>query len=412
MRATRATYTNSTKIPKLKEKQKEALKQSVPSGDDASTQSLTPTTTRSQSNGMRTPACVAPGRATVYYQYTCVICGNKSVNSDFTKYRICESNRAKIFLYATVYFQDDVFRRTCDLQDEHAVYGADIYYHNQCMCKYIQQYERSRTLSAPVQLNAKQRVWNEIVDEIEMGLSAGKGYELSTIRDQMNSHLGGKGNIQNRDVKVLLYKQFNDLIDFAYSDSARKCLMGKEAYEHFHHERFITRNVRLDSLISRRKIQTMISIRNSKLKPTVKQTVRQVNITDKSIDIARHRLITTSELLKYDVVPSPMIFDADGYMTHPEKSLLIRELELVLTDADMHYRHRDNSAFIIDVMALVRRLPLQGLKAFGDLLTLMQKSLVIYHKHGSCEYVFDIYTGEPSIKDQEHKRRSTAPSIV
>ncbi len=136
-------------------------------------------------------------------------------------------------------------------------------------------------------------------------------------------------------------------------------------------------------------------------------------MTDKSIDIARHRLITTSELLEYDFVPSPMIVYADGYMTNPEKSLVIRELELVLTDADMQYRHRDNSAFIIDVMALVRRLPLQGLAAFGgDLLTLMQKSLVIYHKHGRCDYVFDIYTGEPSIKYQEHERRSTAPSIV
>lgn len=69
--------------------------------------------------------------------------------------------------------------------------------------------------------------------------------------------------------------------------------------------------------MSRRKIQTMISIRNSKPKPTVKQTVRQVSITDKSIDIARHRFITTSELLKYDVVPSPMIFD--GYTTHPAR---------------------------------------------------------------------------------------------
>jgi hypothetical protein len=221
-------YTNSTKIAKLKEKQKEALKQSVPdlsSGDDASTQSPTPTTTRSQSSSMRTRPCVAPGRATVYYQYTCVICGNKSVNREFAKYRICESNRANTFLDATVYFQDDVFRRTSDLQDEYAVYGSDVYYHKQCMCKYIQQYERSRTLSAPIQLNAKQRVWNEILHEIELGLNAGKGYELSTIRDQMNSRLGDEGDVQNRDVKVLLYKQFNDLIDFAYSDSARKCLM-------------------------------------------------------------------------------------------------------------------------------------------------------------------------------------------
>lgn len=48
-------------------------------------------------------------------------------------------------------------------------------------------------------------MWNGIVDEIEMGLIAGKGYELSTIRDQMNSRLEDTGTIQNRDVMVLLY---------------------------------------------------------------------------------------------------------------------------------------------------------------------------------------------------------------
>lgn len=43
----------------------------------------------------------------------------------------------------------------------------------------------------------------------------------------------------------------------------------------------------------------------------------------------------------------------------------------------------------------------------------MQKSLVIYHyqKHDRCDYAFEIYTWEPSIK--EHKRlMSTAHSIV
>lgn len=90
----------------------------------------------------------------------------------------------------------------------------------------------------------------------------------------------------------------------------------------------------------------------------------------------------------------------------------------MLTDADMHYGHRNDSAFIIVVMALVLLLPLQGLEAFGDQLTLMQKSLwsttnmVIYHKHGRCNYVFDIYAGEPSVKHQEHGRRRTTPSIV
>ena len=93
------------------------------------------------------------------------------------------------------------------------------------MCKYIQQYERSRTLSASVQFNAEQRMWNKIVDEIELCLRVGKGYELSTIRDQMIIQLGVKHNLQNSDAKVLIYKQFKDLIDFAYSDSARNCLI-------------------------------------------------------------------------------------------------------------------------------------------------------------------------------------------
>jgi len=105
---------------------------------------------------MGTPPCAAPCRVNVYYQYTGIIFGNKSVNREFTKYRICENNCANAFLSATFYFQDDAFRRICDLQDEHGVYGSDIYYLNQYMRKYTQQYERSIIVGGPVQLDAKQ----------------------------------------------------------------------------------------------------------------------------------------------------------------------------------------------------------------------------------------------------------------
>lgn len=37
------------------------------------------------------------------------------------------------FLVAAHFFQDDVFARTCDLQDPDAVFGADMYYHNRYM---------------------------------------------------------------------------------------------------------------------------------------------------------------------------------------------------------------------------------------------------------------------------------------
>ena len=71
----------------------------------------------------------------------CIICDNKSHKGEYTKYRIAESDRAKAFLAATNYFQDTVYTRTCDLQDENSVFGADLYYHSICMKKYLKRFE-------------------------------------------------------------------------------------------------------------------------------------------------------------------------------------------------------------------------------------------------------------------------------
>ena len=71
--------------------------------------------------------------------------------------------------------------------------------------------------------------------------------------------------------------------------------------------------------------------------------------------------------------------------------------------------------YIIRIVIILHLLstswPWSAVYHFGNLLTLMQKSLVIYHKHGCCDYVYGIYTGEASIKHPEHER-STVPSIV
>ena len=58
-----------------------------------------------------------------------IVENNLSCKSEYKKHRISESSRANTFLSATHFFQDDVFNRTCDLQDENAIFGADIYYH-------------------------------------------------------------------------------------------------------------------------------------------------------------------------------------------------------------------------------------------------------------------------------------------
>ena len=107
------------------------------------------------------------------------------------------------------------------------------------------------------------------------------------------------------------------------------------------------------------------------------------------------RGLGTEDLLKYDVVPSPMLFDDDQLMTKPEKSQLICELEDKLKSDDYSYRRKPESAFIIDVMAAVRRLPLGGLTNFSNLLSQLTKTTDVYHKYGRCDYIFDIYNENP-----------------
>ena len=51
----------------------------------------------------------------------CVICGQLKY------YRICESGRAQYFLDVTAFFQDEVCKRTCDIQGIYCVFGSDIY---------------------------------------------------------------------------------------------------------------------------------------------------------------------------------------------------------------------------------------------------------------------------------------------
>ena len=105
-------------------------------------------------------------------------------------------------------------------------------------------------------------------------------------------------------------------------------------------------------------------------------------MTEKSIEIARDRCLNTEALLKYDVLPSPMLFDDDGFMTKPEKSQLIRELEDKLKSDDYSYRHKPESAFLIDIMAAVRRVPLTGHSNFSDLLSKFTQMTDVYHNYG------------------------------
>ena len=161
------------------------------------------------------------------YKQKCIICNNYSYKKVYTKSRISESPRAKAFLKASTCFQDLVFTRTCELQDEHSIFGADLYYHRNCMQNYLHKYESlSKEEIDNTELNVKQAVWSEAQELLEKGFKTGNGYELSVIREFMNEKLKQNGMIlSNRDIKLFLLNQFGDDIDFAYSDNQRKSMM-------------------------------------------------------------------------------------------------------------------------------------------------------------------------------------------
>ena len=100
---------------------------------------------------------------------------------------------------------------------------------------------------------------------------------------------------------------------------------GKERYETFHRERIINKTMKLSDTIHRLNLKTMITIRN-KPKKTTKKVIRGINMTEKAIEVARDRGLTTEDLLTYEVASSTMLSDDEGLMIKPKKSQLIHEL--------------------------------------------------------------------------------------
>ena len=186
---------------------------------------------------------------------------------------------------------------------------------------------------------------------------------------------------------------------------------GKKKYQAFNSERIINKTGQPRDTIHRGNLKTVISIKD-KPKETVKKVIRAMNMTEKSIEVARDRGLGTDVLLTYDVVPSPMLFGDDGLMTKPDKSQLIHELEETLKLDEYCYQHKATSAFLIDVMATICRVPLSGLTSFSDLLSKFAEMNDMYHHYGRCDCISDIYNENPSVKDTERLRRCSMTPVV
>lgn len=187
---------------------------------------------------------------------------------------------------------------------------------------------------------------------------------------------------------------------------------GKDKYMEFRQNRICDKTTTLASVIHRSNLKNMKSI-NIKPKKTTKTVLKQRNISDIEVEVSRDRGCTTDDLLQYDIVPSPYLFDEMGFMVKPDKGQLITEMEELLKKEEAIYTKQHNSAFIVDIMNSIRKLPTAGVNQFGDFVSSFRKNTDHYGSFGRVDYVFDIYSEQPSVKDSERQRRmESAPNII
>ena len=102
-----------------------------------------------------------------------------------------ESPRAQKFLNATLHFQDEVYARAAELEDERSVFGADLFYHKLCLESYLQKCMRATAApKGPKKSSGKRSLFQSEVDVIRNLLQRGIGIPLSDIRDMINDKHG------------------------------------------------------------------------------------------------------------------------------------------------------------------------------------------------------------------------------
>ena len=189
---------------------------------------------------------------------------------------------------------------------------------------------------------------------------------------------------------------------------------GRELYGEFRRERYICKSTRLSHTIHRNNLKTFKALKLGKQYTTAtqKDTKKQIAEAQKVMDIARIRQYDMKHLFEYDIVPGPSsyLFDPSGLMSKPDKSELCRELEQKYLTKGDYVKPTDwnpaSTAYLIDVMGYLRRLPTRTLKTFGELCTSFVDWVVKLCPNAQrIDFIFDTYI-EGSVKDSERIHRS------
>ena len=108
-----------------------------------------------------------------------------------TREKFSESARANRFIEAAIYFQDEIYTRIADLEEDSRVFGADLYYHKRCMEAYLSKFGwQINPESGPCNQNRQRSLKREEFlkekSSLEGLLKNGYGISLSEIRELIN----------------------------------------------------------------------------------------------------------------------------------------------------------------------------------------------------------------------------------
>ena len=154
----------------------------------------------------------------------CTACANVKLKGDRQKFRICEDVRAEKLLKAVVFFQDEVYYRTSDLQDVHSVFGSDIYCHKNCIRNYLIRYDCAKSkCDGPSNSLTKNKCFAWLLENIDFALKDGQGFALSNLRDNVNGFRDSQETFSNRDIRLFLESHYGQ--DISRPTEANKCAM-------------------------------------------------------------------------------------------------------------------------------------------------------------------------------------------
>ena len=121
----------------------------------------------------------------------CIICNHKKVKGEKKLFRVSDPNRAKLFIAAYRFNQDDVFARCSIYSTAGDIFAADVLSHKLCMKNYLVKYQRSvndLAICYQSKIDAKDilTAFESMLSEIDL---TKKAYSIATCRDMVNQNI-------------------------------------------------------------------------------------------------------------------------------------------------------------------------------------------------------------------------------